>query len=479
MRFDADFTMTIGGAGVEGADQLDVLNPATEQVVARAPRASAEQLDQAVAAARAAAPAWRDTPLAQRQERVTALGAALIANVDGLKRLLTAEQGKPHADAEREVRGAAFWCQEVAKLDIPVLVNEDSDQRVSRTRYVPLGVVAAISPWNFPLMLSMWKVAAALCTGNTVVLKPSPFTPLAVLKMGEIARQILPPGALNVVSGGDELGPWLTAHPGVDKVSFTGSTATGKKVMETASKDLKRVTLELGGNDAAIVLPDVDIPSVVEQLFWSAFQNNAQVCVATKRMYVHADIYASFRDALVQYAKSVTVGDGASQGTQIGPIQNKLQYERVVELIRDAKEEGLSFLTGGEVDVSAPGYFVPVTIIDNPPDDSRVVKEEAFGPVLPLLKFQDVDEVIERANASEYGLGGAVWSGDVDAAEQIAMRMETGTVWINQPRSLSPHAPFAGHKQSGLGSENGLEGLLEYTAPQTIAIGRAPAAANR
>jgi aldehyde dehydrogenase (NAD+) len=472
MVFDTDFTMTIAGEGVRSESDCEILNPATEKPVGRAPRASRQQMDQAVAAARAAFPAWRDRPLSERQALVVQLAQRLIENVDGLKRLLTAEQGKPHQDAEMEVRGAGLWSQATAAQQIPETVNEDSKVRLSRTRHVPLGVVAAISPWNYPLLLSMWKVSAALCAGNTVVLKPSPFTPLTCLKMGELSRDLLPPGVLNVISGGDELGPWLTSHPDVNKISFTGSTATGRKVMETAAKDLKRITMELGGNDACIVLPDVDPKAIAPQLFWAAFTNNAQLCVGAKRMYVHADIYDEVKTALVDFARTVKVGDGAEQGTQLGPIQNAAQYERVVGLIEDAKANGLKFLLGGDVDRDAPGYFVPVTIIDNPPDDSRVVAEEAFGPLLPLLKFNDVDEVVRRANATIYGLAGAVWSRDIAAAQHIAERLETGTVWINEGRNLSPRAAFAGHKQSGFGVENGIEGLLEYTVPQTISISR-------
>jgi aldehyde dehydrogenase (NAD+) len=472
MRFDAEFTMTIAGEGVRSKRDLAVLNPATEKPVGRAPAASREQLDEAVAAARAAFPSWRDRPLSERQALVIQLAQRLTDNVGGLKRLLTAEQGKPHQDAEAEVRGSAYWCQMTAAQPIPETINEDSAARLSRTRHVPLGVVAAISPWNYPLLLSMWKVSAALCAGNTVVLKPSPFTPLTCLKMGELARDLLPPGVLNVISGGDELGPWLTAHPDVDKISFTGSTATGRRVMETAAKDLKRITLELGGNDACIVLADVDPEAIAPKLFWSAFSNNAQLCVAAKRMFVHADVYDAVRAALVAYARTVKVGDGADQGTQLGPIQNAAQYKRVADMIDEAKADGLTFLLGGVVDRDAPGYFVPVTIIDNPPDDSRVVVEEAFGPVLPLLKFDDVEDAIRRANDTIYGLAGAVWSRDVAEAERIAQRLETGTVWINEARSLSPKAPFAGHKQSGFGVENGLAGLLEYTVPQTIMIAR-------
>ncbi len=470
------FAMTIDGREVFSDTTISVINPATGNAIADAPRASRAQLDEAVAAARRAFPAWRDRPLAERQAHVMKLGQALTENLETLKRLLTAEQGKPHGDAQMEIMGSALWCQGYASLPIKPVVNEDSDARLSTTRHVPLGVVAAISPWNYPLNLSIWKVAAALCAGNTVVLKPSPFTPLTCLKMGQLAAAILPPGVLNVICGGDELGPWLTAHPGVNKISFTGSTATGKKVLEAAARDLKRVTLELGGNDAAIVLPDVDVADVAPKLFWSAFRNTGQLCVATKRLYVHAAVYDSFKAALVDYARTVKVGDGAEQGSQLGPIQNKPQYERVVSLIEDCKAQGMTFLLGGEVDRSQPGFFVPVTILDNPPEHSRVVAEEAFGPVLPLLKFDDTDEVIARANDTVYGLAGSVWSKDVETAERIAQRLETGTVWINESHHLWFDVPFAGHKQSGFGVENGVEGLLEFTVPQTITVRRPPAA---
>jgi aldehyde dehydrogenase (NAD+) len=305
-----------------------------------------------------------------------------------------------------------------------------------------------------------------------VVLKPSPFTPLATLKIGELSREILPPGVLNVISGGDDLGPWMTSHPGIDKISFTGSSRTGRKVMESAAGSLKRLTLELGGNDAAIVLPDVDVEKVAEQLFWAAFRNTGQICIATKRMYVHKDVYEPLRDALVAYAATVKVGDGAEQGTQLGPIQNKRQYERVLDLIRDSRDQGYKFLIGGETS-TAPGYFVPVTIIDNPPEDSRIVQEEQFGPVLPLLKFDSLDEAVSRANASDYGLGGSVWSSDPDKALAVGAQLQTGTVWINETQYLTPLAAFGGHGQSGLGVEGGLEGLLEYTNPQTIVVRKA------
>ncbi|MGK2911150.1 MAG: aldehyde dehydrogenase family protein [Sphingobium sp.] len=467
MTFDDSYAMLINGERVPGSRTLDVLNPATEQVIAMVPDCTREELDRAVATARDAFPGWAATPIAERKAKLMALGQAVMANADHLMRLLTSEQGKPHAEAEGEVRGASYWLMAASQLDLPVTVNEDSEERYSETRHVPLGVVGAISPWNFPMILAMFKVGPALLAGNTMVLKPSPFTPLSTLKFGELAAEILPPGVLNIVTGGDELGPWMTSHPGFDKISFTGSTETGKRVMQSAAPTLKRVTLELGGNDAAIIMPDVDVEKVAQELFWAAFRNNGQICIATKRMYVHKDIYDQLRDAIVTYAKTVKVGDGSEQGTQIGPINNKQQYARVLELIQDAKDKGYKFLVGGE-NANMPGYFVPVTILDNPPEDSRIVQEEQFGPVLPLIKFDDYESVIARANATDYGLGGSVWGNDEDKAFEIAQRIASGTVWVNETQHLSPLAAFGGMKQSGVGVEGGVEGLLEYTNAQTI-----------
>ncbi len=476
VKFDSDFTMTIGGEGVAGASSFEVLNPANESVIGKAPDASREQLDQAVAAARKAFPAWSATPFEKRRELINAMAGVLAANADALKRLLTAEQGKTLDAAGADVLGGSFWLSQTATLNLPETVNEDSGDRRSITRHIPLGVVGAIAPWNFPVLLACFKLGPALLAGNTVVLKPSPFTPLTTLKIGELLRGVLPPGVLNVVTGGDALGPWMTSHPGFDKISFTGSTQTGRKVMASAADTLKRVTLELGGNDAAIVMPDVDVKDVAQKLFWAAFGNSGQICIATKRMYIHKDVYEPLKNALVEYAKTVKVGDGAQQGVQLGPIQNRPQYQRVLDLIKDAQDKGYKFLMGG-LPEEQKGYFVPLTILDNPPEDSRIVQEEQFGPVLPLLKFDDLDEAIARANASDYGLGGSVWSADEQKAFEIAQRIQSGTVWVNEVQHLSPLASFAGHKQSGVGVENGLDGLLEYTATQTITVKKAPAAA--
>lgn len=467
--FENDFTMTVNGAECVSERQFDVVNPATEGLVAKAPDVSREQLDAAVHAAREAFPAWRDTPLPARRAACAAIGDAIAAHADSFARLLTLEQGRPLAQAMSEVQFTVYWIQEAAKQEIPFVVNEDTRERRSETRYVPLGVVGAILPWNFPLLLGIWKIAPALLTGNCVVVKPSPYTPLTMLKLGELVRGLVPAGVFSVISGGDALGPWMTEHPGIDKIAFTGSSATGRRVMASGAATLKRITLELGGNDAAIVLPDADVKAIAPQLFRLAFFNSGQVCNAVKRMYVHSDIYDALAAELVACAENAKLGDGLKEGTDIGPLQNRKQFERVRDLIADARQTGLRFLTGGTVP-EGKGYFVPITIIDNPPEDSRVVVEEAFGPVLPLLKFNDIDDVVRRANSSNYGLAGSIWTSDPERGAALAHRLETGTVWVNETQYVMPWIPFGGHKQSGIGVENGADGLLEYTNAQTISI---------
>lgn len=461
------YQMTINGAAVSGAEQFDIINPATGSVFAQAPDCTKAELDAAIEAAQNAQAAWQAMPIDDRKNLILAFAGKIAEQGEQLARLLTSEQGKPYEDAMADVMGGAYWLAETAKLDLPVEISEDSDERKATTRHEPIGVVAGLVPWNFPIILAMFKVAPALLAGNTMVLKPAPTTPLTTLKIGELAREVFPAGVLNVVSGSDRLGPWLTVHEGIDKVSFTGSTQTGRKVMESAAGSLKQITLELGGNDAAIVMPDVNVEEVAANLFWAAFKNAGQICIATKRMYIHKDIYEPLKAAIVEYAKTVKVGDGAEQGTQIGPLQNSRQYELVLELIQDAKDNGYEFLVGGERS-EAPGYFVPVTILDNPPESARIVQEEQFGPILPLMKFDELDDVLDRANASEYGLGASVWSNDISRAEEIAQRLQAGTVWINESQHLSPHAAFGGWKQSGIGVEGGLEGLLEFTRAKTV-----------
>lgn len=468
---NTSYTLTINGKGANSQETFRVVNPATEEALAEAPDASRGQLDEAVLAARHAYPSWKATPIGERQALVRQLGERIAVEAEGLAKLLTSEQGKPQHEARAEIASAVHWLREISKLAPPVeVVSEDADRRVE-TRHVPIGVIGAIAPWNFPVALAIWKIAPALVAGNTVVLKPSPFTPLTTLRLGELTRDLFPAGVVNVLSGSDRLGPWITEHQDIDKISFTGSTQTGKAIMRSAAVNLKRITLELGGNDPAIVLPDADLDEVVPRLFWSAFGNNAQICVATKRLYVHEAIYDRFAQSFVDYARGVRTGDGSLPGIQLGPVQNKLQFDRVSKLLANARASSVRFLIGGEVP-AGKGYFVPVSIADNPPDDNPVVAEEAFGPVLPLLKYSDVDEVVRRANDSMYGLAASVWGQDIDNAQSVADRLDAGTVWINTSQEMSPLFGFGGHKQSGMGVENGLAGLLEYTNPQTVVIRR-------
>lgn len=471
------YSNLIDGEMVSAAATLDVINPATEEVVGTVPACGQPELDRAVAAARRAFQDWRKTPVEERRRVIIAMADVITAHHEELYRLLTTEQGKPHHQAKGEIHGASAMMKAQAMLSLDDVINQDDATRLSRTRRVPVGVVGGIVPWNFPVMMAVQKVAPALLAGCTIVLKPSPFTPLTTLRIAELWQGIAPAGVVNIITGPDELGPLITSHPDIDKITFTGSTATGKKIMEGASKDLKRITLELGGNDASIVLPDADVSKVAEQLFWSSFMNAGQICVAAKRIYIHEDIYDELSTAIADYARNVKVGDGSQQGTGVGPIQNRKQFDRVCELIQDAKDKGYNFLLGGDVDPSGTGYYVPITILDNPPEDARIVAEEQFGPVMPLMKFATTEEAIQRANASEYGLAGAVWTSDPDKGVEIAEQLETGTVWVNEFLHLSPLAPFGGHKQSGFGAEYGIEGLKEFTYSQVITVKREAAPA--
>jgi acyl-CoA reductase-like NAD-dependent aldehyde dehydrogenase len=315
-----------------------------------------------------------------------------------------------------------------------------------------------------------FKVPAALLSGNTVVLKPAATTPLSTLRLAELIKDILPAGVLNVIADANDLGGELTAHPDVRKISFTGSSATGAKVMAGAAAMLKRITLELGGNDAGIVLPDVDPKTAAPKIFQGAFQNSGQVCIAMKRLYVHESIYDAMCEELAALAEAAVVGDGLEQGTQLGPLQNKMQYERVKELIADARQHG-NIIAGGDAP-DGPGYFIRPTIVRDITDGTRLVDEEQFGPVLPVIKFSDPEDALIRANASPYGLGGSIWSSDLDRAYDLAGRMDSGTVWINKHSELAPNIPFGGAKQSGLGVELGEEGLMEFTQLQVINMAR-------
>lgn len=461
------FHLVIDGKLVAGAQVIPVINPATEASIADCPRADEAQLQAAVAAAKAAFPGWAASPIEERRMALIKVADEMEARLEELARLLTAEQGKPLPRAMEEIGGSAFILRALASLDLPEkVVQEDEGGRFVEQRY-PLGVVAAITPWNFPISLLMVKAPPALLAGNTLVAKPAPTTPLTSLRIAEIFNRHLPAGVFNMIVDCNDLGGVLTAHPDVAKVSFTGSTATGRKVMASVSSLLKRITLELGGNDAAIVLDDVDPKATAKSLFEGAMVNSGQVCLAIKRAYVHDSQYDAICDELAELARLAVVDEGTQQGAQYGPLQNKAQYDKVRQMIEEAGERGT--VIGGET-LDRPGYFIRPAIVRDIDDDAAIVREEQFGPVLPVLRYTDLDDAIARANDTDQGLGGTVWGSDKARALDVAGRLQTGMVWINSHMNINPFIPMGGAKQSGMGQELGQGGLEEFTQRRLVFV---------
>jgi acyl-CoA reductase-like NAD-dependent aldehyde dehydrogenase len=458
--------MTINGERVSAPSTFGVVNPATGREFATAPDCSPELLDAAVAAAKGVGRSWERDEGA-RVGSLIAAADAIDAHVDDLALLLTREQGKPLAAAAFEVGETARWIRAAARLDMPRETILDNARVRTELRRRPLGVVAAITPWNFPLLLLGWKLGPALRAGNTVVLKPSPYTPLATLRVGEIIQGALPAGVVNIVSGGDDLGAWLTTRPDVRKISFTGSVATGKLVAAAAAPDLKRFTLELGGNDAAIILDDADPQVIAKGIFWGGFINCGQICAGIKRVFVPEDLHDDVVEAIAQRARSVRMGPGEEPGMQLGPIQNLPQFERVKDLVAEALSSGAKAVAGGG-QLDRDGYFFAPTVLTGVSEGFRVVDEEQFGPVMPVMRYRTVDEAIERANASRFGLSGSVWSSDLDRAAKVAEELDCGTAFVNDHLALSPDVPFGGSKWSGIGVENGSWGLEEFAQLQAI-----------
>jgi acyl-CoA reductase-like NAD-dependent aldehyde dehydrogenase len=470
VSFTSNFVNTINGKAATSNETRDAINPATEEVIATVPSASRQQLDETVDAAWAAFPAWRSTPIAERQEGLRKAAKLIDEHAAEFVDLLVKEVGKTQNIAQMEVKVSSDWLNAVSMKSLEDEVVMENDERKVIQRYVPLGVCAGIIAWNFPLTILVWKMAPALLTGNCIIIKPSPYAPLAVSKFVELAQQVFPPGVLSLLNGSDDLGPWMTEHPKISKISLTGSTNAGKSVMKSASSTLKRVTLELGGNDPAIVLEDADPKALAPQLFWAIFANSGQICVASKRIYVHEKIYDAFRDELVAYARNMKVGNAAEKDTAVGPVQNKAQYEKVLTFLEDSKNNGHKFALGGGDVPKGKGYFIPITIIDNPPEDSKIVREEPFGPIVPLLKWSKDEEVLKRANDSDFGLGASVWGTDLNRLQSFAERLESGTVWINEAQIMHPDQAFGGFKQSGIGVEHSRSGLTSWTNIQSVTI---------
>lgn len=463
------YEMTIGGRAVPADKYQEIRNPANGAVVGLCPVGTPGHLEQAVTAAEDAFASWRHSSDERRRQACEAVAKVVTDNARELSVLLTQEQGKPlkGLGSEFELGGCAAWAAYTASIGLPVKVLEASATKRIEMHREPIGVVGSITPWNWPLMIAIWHIVPAIRTGNTVVIKPSPFTPLGTLRMIELIAGSLPAGLINVVAGGDELGAALSQHGRIRKIVFTGSIATGKKVMASAAPTLKPLTLELGGNDAGVVLPDADLGKLVEPMFWGALINSGQTCGALKRLYVHDSIHDRVCEALVEFGRNVPMGDGMDERNVLGPLQNERQFRKVIELVDDARARGGKVLLGGRP-LFGPGFFYPVTFISEVTDGIRLVDEEQFGPVLPIIRYTDLDDAIRRANGTEFGLSASVWGTDREHMAAVAARLEAGTVFVNKHADIAPNVPFGGIKCSGLGVEFGEEGLEAYTTIKII-----------
>jgi acyl-CoA reductase-like NAD-dependent aldehyde dehydrogenase len=462
------YNLTIGGKSVATKDHFEVRNPSTGEVVGLAPKATAAQLDEAVESAQTAFASWSKTSQDERKKLCHAVAQKLADNAEEIARLITLEQGKPlnGLGSRFEMGGAGAWAHYTADLDIPVKVIQDNNEGRIELHRRPIGVVGSITPWNWPVLIAIWHIIPAIRAGNTVVNKPSPYTPLSTLRAIELMNEVLPAGVVNGIAGEDTIGAAMSSHDGIGKIVFTGSASTGRKVMSSAANTLKRLTLELGGNDAGVVLPDVDPKQIAPGLFWGGFINNGQTCAALKRLYVHDDVYDDVCAALLDFAKTIPMGDGLKDDSQLGPVQNRMQFDKVARLVDAAKKAGGKVLMGGEPQKGS--LFYPITFIGGLDNGNPLVDEEQFGPALPIIRYSDVGEVIARANDNPNGLGGSVWSKNIDRARELGAQLQCGTVWINKHGAIQPNAPFGGVKGSGIGVEFGEEGLFENTNVQVM-----------
>ena len=463
-------TTILDSITVAAAEGRAIPDAATRETIGYAPVHAVDDLERAITAARAAQPAWNALGHDQRSTILNRIAEDLESNAEELAHLLSREQGKPldGPNARFEVGACAAWTRNAADTPLePEIVFEAGDAR-AEVHYDALGVVGAIGPWNWPMMITVWQIAPSLRMGNTVIVKPSSFTPLSVLALVEVFNRHLPDGVLTVISGDRQVGAALAEHPGIDKIMFTGSTDAGRRIVESSARNLARLTLELGGNDAGIVLPDTNVAAIAENLFWGSFINTGQTCAALKRLYVHDSVYEEVVSALSKLADTMPMGRGTDAGNVLGPLQNQNQFDIVSRLIDDARDRGARIAAGGSSAPELGPLFYRATVVADIDDGAPLVDEEQFGPVIPVIRYVDIEDAIRRANASEQGLGASVWSDDVQAAVDVAKRLQAGTVWINQHGALNPMVPFGGTKQSGYGQEFGVAGLKAVAAPKVI-----------
>ncbi|KAI0008437.1 aldehyde dehydrogenase [Xylariaceae sp. FL0662B] len=465
-----EFFNVIDGEPRTAKDYHQVIDPRTEEPLWDAPIASAQDLDHAVEAATRAFKSWKKSTVAERQKIIRDVANCLHENVEFLTEIQRRETGKSKTWAKFDVERSAWHFDYYATTALEdELQYEDETVQIIAT-HAPIGVLGAISPWNFPLILSTVKIVSALITGNCVIIKPSPYTPYSLLKFCELAQSVLPPGVFQAVSGGADLGEQMTLHPGIQHISFTGTIAVGQRILQNCARSLKKVILEMAGNNACIICEDADLDKVIPQVGVGCFYHAGQVCVASKRIYVHESLYDRFLEMLVEESKKYAVSDDES--SPFSPLSNKVNYERVKGFIEDCKRNNYKFITGGEIETGKKGYWIPPTIVAKPPEDSLLVREEQFGPIVPVMSWTDEADVIARANIDNAGLGASVYTPDLVRAQKIARQLESGTVWINQFERPHQGGYFSGWKLSGYGGELGKQGLLNYCLTQTFQIAK-------
>ena len=465
--------MLIDGESVEGAGPaVSVLDPSSEDVIAEVASASSQQIEAAVRAARSAFSAWKRMPAPERGERLGALSTWITEHAEDMARTLTREGGKPLVE-NRDEMGWSAGCFDfyaaLGRTERGRVVPSGEEGQLNLVLKEPYGVVAAIVPWNYPILLMAWKLAPALAAGNTIVLKPSPFTPLSTLELCQGFAEALPPGVVNVVTGEGEVGAQLVSSTGTDVVAFTGSVETGKSVMRAAAEHIKKVHLELGGKDAFIVCDDVPIDIAAKGAVWSAFLNSGQVCTSAERFYVLDSVYDDFVDAFVTETEKLVVGDPFAEATDIGPLVRGVQRDKVEAQIEQARRAGAEVLTGGGRP-HEKGFYLSPAVLVNVDEDMDVLRKETFGPVAPLAKVSSLDEAIERTNASEFGLGANVYTQRLDYMMKAMEGIDAGTVWFNDPLTDNEAAPFGGMKSSGIGRELGTEGLDDFRQTKHVHI---------
>ncbi|MEL6717342.1 MAG: aldehyde dehydrogenase family protein [Bacteroidota bacterium] len=465
------YNFIVDGQSISSAKVFEVKNPATGELLGYAPVSSETDVERAVASAKKAQKTWAAKSDEERKAILMEVAQVLTDKTPYLAEWITKEQGKPMAGPGSmfEMQACVGWTQVPASLDLPVETVFEDETRKDEMHRKPIGVIGAIAPWNWPLMIAIWQIIPALRAGNTVVIKPSEYTTIGTLEMVRLMNTVLPAGVLNSISGGGEVGSMLVENKEVDKIMFTGSARTARKIIEASGGNMARLTLECGGNDPAIILPGTDVASKAGDLFWGAFINMGQTCACAKRLYVHEDDYETVVSTLDSVAAQMPMGNGMEEGVVLGPIQNKMQFDKVNDLVEDAKANGATIIRGG-APMGGDGYFYPITLVGDIDNGSRLVDEEQFGPVLPIIKYKTVEEAIQKANDTETGLGASVWGDDLEAAAKIASRIESGTVWVNQHGAIHPMVPFGGIKESGYGVEFGVEGLKAVTQPQIISI---------